>query len=471
MKVLLLNPPADDGVRQVREGRCMQRAGAWTAIWTPLSLAYCAAVLREDGFEVSLIDSIIEERSFDSLREYIGDYRPDAVIINAVTPSIKSDLSTADYIKNVDPHIIVAVIGIHGSALPDETLAMNSNVDFVVRHEPEMVVRNLCRSLREGGNGKSVKGLSYRQEEGYRHNETEDFIDDLDILPYPAYDLIQTEKYTLPFSHKRFLLIATGRGCNFGCNFCADHVYYGRKVRLRSPQRVVEELAHWEQRLGIRDYLFWSESFTLNRQYACEVSYRIIESGLKINWICNSRVDHVDDDMLALFRQAGCSLIGYGVESGKDETLKRMNKRMSKEQIERAVSLARKNGIEVVAHTILGFPGESEEDIKETVRFVKKLDIGFAQFYCAVPFPGSRLYEEARKNGWIASSDWRMFEQNFSVLQYEGMCPLRIMELRRKAYLSFYLRPKAFSRFARRLAAEGSARKGLGILRDFLSWI
>jgi anaerobic magnesium-protoporphyrin IX monomethyl ester cyclase len=470
LRVLLLNPPADDGVRQVREGRCMQRAGAWTAIWTPLSLAYCAAALREDGNEVRLTDCIVEDLSFKDVERIVADFRPGAVVINAVTPSIVSDLSTADHVKSVDPGIYTAVIGIHGTALPRETLLLNANIDFIVRNEPEIVVRNLCRAIGSESGCSGVKGISYRNTEGEIHNENEQMLSDLDSLPYPAYDLIKTEKYLLPFSNKRFLLVATGRGCNYGCAFCADHIYYGKKVRLRKPERVVAELKHWKETLGIRDFLFWTESFTLNREFSCKVAEEIIRNDLDINWVCNSRVDHVDDVMLALFKKAGCTMIGYGIESGSQQVLDRMNKRITTEQVRNATDMANKHGIGVVAHTILGFPGETTETIKNTIRFVKSLNLDYAQFYCAVPFPGSALYKEACESGWIANNDWRMFEQNYSVLNTEGITPEKIMQMRRFAYRSFYFRPRQIFNLIKSLHAQGGMLRAFSIIRDFFTW-
>lgn len=471
MKVLLLNPPADNGVRQVREGRCMQRAGAWTAIWTPLSLAYCAAVLRDDGFGVDLIDAIIDEVSFDGVEKAVAELRPEVVVINAVTPSIVSDLSAASSVKKIDPNIRTAVIGIHGSALPEETLRLNSDADFIVMNEPEMIVRDLCRAVRDGADASTVKGLAFMKNGAAVVTEKAPLIDDLDSLPYPAYDLIHTEKYLLPFSSKRFLLVASGRGCGHGCVFCADHVYYGRKVRLRKPEKLVEELKHWKETLGVRDFLFWSESFTLNREFSCAVARRIIETGLDVSWVCNSRVDDMDDDMPALFKKAGCSMIGYGVESGDDKTLAAMNKRITTGQIRHAVEAAKRHGIETVAHTILGFPGETEETVRKTIAFVKSLPLDYAQFYCAVPFPGSKLYEHARENGWIASDDWRMFEQNFSVLKTEALDPEKVMELRNFAYRSFFLRPKMIAALLKKLYSQGGLLRAFSIIRDFAGWI
>ena len=471
LNVLMLNPPADQGVRQVREGRCMQRAGAWTAIWTPLSLAYCAGILRDDGFGVALSDCIIDNTSFQDVRDMVRDFKPNVVILNTATPSIVSDLSTADHIKDIDPDIVVAAIGVHGTALPEDTLKLNRNIDFLIRNEPEQTTLELCRDLRSGGNGRTVRGVSFLQQDALVNNPDQPFIADLDALPYPAYDLIHSERYLLPFSHTRFLLVSTSRGCHFGCRFCMDHVYYGKKMRLRTPAALVDELVHWRDTLGIRDFLFWTESFALDADFCCAVAREIIDRDIGIRWFCNSRADQVDSDMMALFRRAGCNMISFGVESGSQDTLDAMNKNTTIAKVRKAVKAAQSNGIEVVAHTILGFPCESEKTVRATIRYVKKLGVDYAQFYCAVPFPGSPLYDQALENGWIVTDNWKMFEQNFSVLKYPGMDPDKLMKLRRKAYLSFYLRPRIMASVARRTLAHGGINRTVATLKDFLTWV
>lgn len=471
MKVLLLNPPADDGVRQVREGRCMQRAGAWTAIWTPLSLAYCAAVLRDNGIEVALVDSIIDNLSFNDVKLFVKQYKPNIVVINAVTPAIVSDLSTADYVKEIDARIKIAVIGIHGSSLPTETLDLNNNVDYVIRNEPENTLLSLCRELDKNGDIENVHGISFRIGKQIYHTKDRKFIENLDELPYPAYDLIHSEKYLLPFSSNKFLLIATSRGCCYSCTFCADYKYYGRKIRLRNPSCIVNELEHWKNTLDINHFLFWSESFTLNRDFCIEVAQHIIKRQLNIEWICNSRVDHVDSEMLKVFKLAGCTMIGFGIESGNDDILTLMNKKISTNQIKVAVDLCKESKIEVVGHTIIGYPGETEATIRNTVRFVKTLDIDYVQFYCAVPFPGSKLYEDALINKWICTDDWRLFEQNFYPMHVGELDGDKVIQLRKFAYRSFYLRPKVIWKTLKKLCKQGGISRSFQILKDFKSWI
>jgi len=472
MRIFFVNPPADEGIKQVREGRCMQRMGAWTALWTPVSLAYCAALCRKEGFEVRIDDCIAEEIDFDGLERMTREYRPGLVILNAITASIKSDLSTADMIKErIDRGIKIGVIGIHGTAVPETCFKISQGLDYVVRGEPEQTVLGVARSLKDGAGVEKVDGISYRSGTGVIHNKDRAFINDLDELPYPAYDLIDRTRYTLPFTGKQFLLVTTSRGCPNSCNFCTDHTYYGKKFRKRDPEKIADELAFDNINYGTEDFLFWAEGFTQDMDYAKEIARAILKRKLGIRWVCNGRVDRVDEEILPLFKEAGCTMIGFGVESGVQEILDRMNKKTKVEQIHRAVGLAKKAGLEVVAHVMLGYPGETKETARKTIDLVKELDVDFAQFYCAVPFPGSKLYEDAEKEGWLNSPNWRFYEQNYSVLNTPFLSGDDAMRLRRKAFLEFYMQPKVVLKTMKKLKSPGAIIRFISMLREFRSWV
>jgi radical SAM superfamily enzyme YgiQ (UPF0313 family) len=476
MRVLLINPPAADGVRQVREGRCMQRAGAWTAVWTPISLATCAAVLRRDGHQVRLRDCIVEDLDFKALAHIIGAFRPELVVFNAVTPALVSDLGTARWVKAVCPQARCAAIGIHGTALPAETLELEPALDAVVRGEPELTVADLA----SGRDYSAIAGISWRTDTQpgaavphgeIRHNPDRPFVAPLDDLPCPAWDLIRTELYRMPFSGERFLLVGTGRGCPYPCTFCADRTYYGCRLRLRSAGSVADEIERNTRDFGVRDFLFWSESFTLSRRFATELAEEMIRRRLDVRWVCNSRVDHVDRELLERFRRAGCWMIGYGIESGVQRILDGVRKGTTLAQSRDAVQAARAAGLQVTGHCVLGFPGEGRADIIATIRFALDIGLDFAQFYCAVPFPGSPLYDEARAAGWIQSDDWSRFEQNFSVLNTPQLRAEEIMELRRAAYRRFYLRPKLMARTLKQTHSLQQLGRLAGSVKDFLTWV
>lgn len=445
----------------------MQRAGAWTAVWAPISLALTGAVLEKDGHEVKLVDCIVEDISDEGLKKIVSDFNPHLALLNTATPSINHDLATASIIKIVAPKSKVVAFGIHVTALTEDSLITGKDLDGVVRGEPETAVRDLVHNRLEFA---GVAGFSWRKEREIIHEKDRPPLD-MNELPIPAWHLIKQERYIMPFTNRRFLLVATGRGCPYNCTFCADTTFYGRKLRLRNPDAIALEIEEITKRFGIRDFLFWSESFTLDRNFALSVCKSIINRHLDTSIVVNSRVDNVDMELLAALKEAGCWIIGYGVETGSDKILKSMNKGTTTEQTRQALEMTAKSHIGAVAHCVLGYPGETEEDVLRTIEFVKRLKLDFAQFYCAVPFPGSKLYEEAKKNGWLNTTDWSKFEQNYSVLDTPWLKAQRVMELRTKAFKEFYLRPRAFLNTFKYMRNPKVALRMMKMLYDFWGWI
>lgn len=471
MKAYFINPPAPKGVEMVREGRCMQRKGAWTAVWPPISLALCAALLEKKGLTVKLSDCIVEKINPAGLAKKIKAFKPNLVVINTSTPSVVSDLSICDLIKKINPKVKTAVFGIHVTALPEESFGYAKGLDVVVRGEPEETVLALAERIAERRSLIGLLGVTWRNGRKIVRNPARPWIRNLDQLPFPAWHLIDKNNYQMPFTKRPFFLVATGRGCPYQCLFCADKTYYGQKLRLRSPKRIVDELEHNQKTYGVSDFLFWTESFTINNQFALGVCDEIIRRELKVCWVCNSRVDNVSLKLLKRFKQAGCQMIGYGVESGNQEILNRVRKGTTLEQARKAVALAKKAELEVTGHCILGLPGETEESVEQTEKFVRDLGLDFVQFYCAVPFPGSDLYDLAQKEGWVISNDWARYEQNFSVLSYPGLSATQVMDLRRQAYKNFYLSPRTVIKTLLRLKSPREAWRFLGMAKEFLSWI
>lgn len=466
MKVLLINPPAYLGVSQVREGRCMQRAGAWTSVWPPLSLALTAAVLRRAGHQVRLNDCIVENISREGLAEIARDFKPDWCLFNSATPSIAGDMETVDVLKKALPACRMAVLGIHPTALPEETFALSQQLEVIIMGEPEQTALELISADALD----NVAGISYRKNGIIKHNPPRPAIEDLDSLPFPAWDLIQRDLYKLPLSDKPFLLLATNRGCPFKCKFCADHVYYGRKLRKFSPQRIVDEIEHDIKEIGVKEFLFWAESFTLDRQHAIAVAEEIISRKLEIGWVCNSRVDQVDREMLEAFKRAGCWMIGFGVESGSQRMLDLMRKGTTLEQSREAVKTAQEAGLQVTAHVMIGYPGETAGEIKQTIALVKELKFDFAQFYAAVPFPGSELFREVKAKGMTTTDDWRYYEQNFCVIRTDQLEPRQVERWRNKAFREFYLRPGQIIKTMAHLRTPGAWRQALKAIWEFKDW-
>lgn len=441
MNVLILNPPVDN-VKIVREGRCMQRQEAWGTSWPPLTLAIVAAILRDAGFIVSVKDCSNDDISFAQLKNIIQDFKPDLVIVNTSTPSIRGDLKVADLTQEIDKHIKTVFFGIHVTALAEEIFKENPNVELIVDGEPEYTLRDLALALRDGHPISRVKGLIYRANGKIIRNEKRPLIENLDEIPHPAWDMVNINGYRLPITNRPFLLVLTGRGCPNSCRFCVAEVFYGKKTRIRSWRKIVDEIKYVREKYNINDFLFWAENGITNKQHMHELSQGLAAEVPGLKWVCNGRVDIIDEELLKTMKRAGCWMIGYGIEAGTQRVLDLMKKNTKIDAIEKAIRLTKKVGIEVTAHVIVGYPGETKDDILNTLKLLKRLDPDYIQVYCCVPFPGSILYEELKKLGWLQSSDWSMFEQNFSVINTPDLSCQEVIALRRKIISDFYLNPR-----------------------------
>ena len=442
--ILLLNPPRKGSRGYNREGRCTQEAGFWATPWPPYSLAMTAAVLRKDH-AVRILDCPAQRVSEKKLSELAQRTAPDIIIASISTETVEGDLEVLARIKGLPKKPIVVIFGVHASVFADEILA-DGVVDFVVRGEPERTVENLMSALSTGVDVRGVKGISGRDADG-RIFSTEDreFIEDLDVLPFPAWDLIDLDRYTLPVSRRRFLMINTSRGCPFACAFCTARAYYGSAARPRSSSRIIAEIRSDLERFAVRDFFFWSDTFTLVRSRVEGLCRAILAGGLKVRWVANSRVDTVDADLLALMKKSGCWMISYGLESGDDRILEASGKKITAEQIERTVRATKAAGIKTAGHFIFGLPGETERTAAATLVLAKKLDLDLAHFYAAVPYPGSPLFEQASREGWIRGRPWNRFSQSEFVMDQPGISAAALFKMWRRAYRAFYLRPKTLA--------------------------
>jgi len=447
MKILLLNPPTFDRRAYIREGRCNQEQGVWTTLWPPISLATAASMLEEKGHKPKVLDCAAQEIHLDDLLNRIRRETYPLIVWSAATPSIKSDLALASEIKRIDSYIKTAVFGTHVTALAEECLKETEDLDFIVRNEPEESVAALAQGLENSVRMEDISGISYRDGEGnVFHNPSRPFIQDLDSLPIPAWHLLDLERYRLPLKGDKFVTLSPVRGCPYPCTFCTAQTYYGKKLRRKSVPKVMEEIEHVIRRLGINQFFIWADTFTVDRDYVIQFCQAIREKGLEIGWTCNSRVDTVDRTLLEVMAGAGCWMISYGIESGNQKVLDGVNKKITLRQCHEAVRIAREAGIKVAGHFVLGLPGESEETLKETLALAMTLDIDMAQFYSAVPFPGSPLFELASAQGWIEGRSFDEFRQDNAVMNLPGLSPSIVNDYRKKAFSRFYFRPRRLVR-------------------------
>lgn len=442
MKVLIVNPPTLSGLKYVREGRCEQRLNSFQYVMVPISLPMVGGILEASGHKVHILDCVADDLSVDVLRVEMEKLDPGLVIFNMSTVTSDSDMKIIDLLRpSSKAHF--SVIGNHATSLPEAVLG-GCRLDSVIRREPERTAQHLTETLEKGMDLAGVLGLTWKDPDGRIHsNDDRPFEEDLDSLPFPARHLLHNERYTLPVLNQPYTLVVSSRGCPHGCIYCTAWQYYGRKVRLRSAGNVVDEIETCLEEQGVRNYTMWSDTFNQVRPFVMEVCAELKKRGLekKIRWMTNSRVDHVDREVLTAMRSAGCIGISYGVESGVDEILRNIKKGATTQQAREAVRHTKEAGIEVLVHVVLGLPGETPETIERTVAFVKELEPDYAQFYCAIPFPKTELESLAREKGWITTEDYSRYELNQPIMDMPSLSVDQLRVARKKAYRSFYLRP------------------------------
>ncbi len=461
MKILLLNPPDEKGGLFIREGRCTQQEGIWAALWPPISLVYIGTLLKEKKHDVKLIDCPAERISLKMLKPIIQSYQPDVIVWSTGTPTIESDLNLSKLIKDIKPSVKTAVFGTHVTVLDKECMERNPYLDVAVRNEPEYTIKEWIDAIINKKGCENVMGLTYRdKDDKITRNPPGKYISTLDELPFPDWSLVNTNSYRLPLKGDCYLMIAPLRGCPFPCTFCTCQTYYGNKLRLRSVSSIISEIRYDIQEFGVNNFFFWAETFTINQKFVKELCKEIILNNLDIKWTCNSRIDTVDREMLALMSEAGCWMISYGIESINSKILEAVKKNFSYEQISEAIRLTKHNGIMAAGHIIFGLPGETVESAKMTIKKVKELDLDFAQFYCAVPFPGSELYNTALNKGWIEGQGFESFRQEKAVMFLPTITTDQVEKIRKQAIKEFYgrfivikniirlIKPRAFGSIA-----------------------
>src|SRR5262249_36349351 len=319
-----------------------------------------------------------EVRSFD----------PELVVVTVSTPTYDSDVAVIAELAGWTTAYLAA-IGVHVTATPAETLA-GSRLHAVVRGEPEWTVAELAAVAAAGRDPESVRGLSFRRADGeIVHNPDRGFEGDLDSLPPPARDLIREEDYFLPIMNRPYTLVVPARGCPHHCTYCTAPMYYGKRLRQRTPQRVVDEIESIARRGVVNDFVMWSDTFTLDKKFVLEMCRELSDRRLGVRWMCNSRVDSIDAEMAEAMSASGCTGISFGMESGVQQILDNVRKGTTVEQGRVAIRTVKGAGIQTLAHFILGLPGETPATIRETIAYAKDVDPDWAQFYTATPLPGT----------------------------------------------------------------------------------
>lgn len=435
-KVLLIFPPWVIG----------ENKNLWkqvTAAWPSLGLGYIAAVLLRDGHSVSYVDCSAEELTVGDMDRVLENYKDmDYVGITATTPLINNALAIAAIVKKKNPNAKVILGGVHASVFPDEVLA-DKNVDFVAIDEGEETMSELV----SGKPLDEILGLHYKEGDQIIKNPMRQLIANLDSIPPPAYHLLPMDKYYPTIgSIKRLpamILFAT-RGCPGRCTFC--YRTFRGIVRKRSARNIIDEIKILQKNYGIREVCFYDDTFTLFKNVVREFCEIIKNEKIDLTWVCNTRVDYIDGELLEMMKEAGCHQILFGVESGDEQILLNINKRISLDKVIEAVAMARKAGIETRASFMIGNQGETEETIKKTIDFALKLDPDEVHFNITTPYPGTELFNWAKDNGYIKSFNWDDYSMSNVVFEMPELSKDKLEYYYKLAHRKFYFRPKIILR-------------------------
>lgn len=406
----------------------------------PLGLGYIAAVLEKADYEVGIYhaetprspaeciiedeEAIFHQRSnaqnryyeavsnddhpvWKEVRQTIDDFKPDLVGISVLTVEVPAALKISKICKTYNSQMPVVWGGIHPTFLPEQVLRYGP-VDVVVKGEGEMSFLEICNTLRKKEADLSgIAGISYRNSGKVFHNEPRALIDDIDNIPFPATHLIL---YPESFNYKSMGSMIVSRGCPWRCTFCSSRLFWEKKLRMRSPQNIIDEIKVLKRRYNLNYIMFWDDSFSVHKKVITKYCKGLADANLNVRWRTATRADLVDEEILRWMKKAGCVKLEIGVETGSPRMQKIIAKDVNNELVKKAFGLIKANGIATGAFFMAGFPDETDEDMTQTFQLMKELGIEEIAYNIFDPMPGSDALKRCEELGLVAKdADWSNF--------------------------------------------------------------
>ena len=410
------------------------------AIFLPLGISYLTAVLEEKGYSVDVVDCQTTRPTQKDLEDKFKALNPDIIGVTAATLTYLPALDILKAAKTALPNVTTMIGGPHVTVVDEATFTDSPNVDIVVRGEGEQTMLELARLASEGNlkNPSQVTGITFKHNNQVIHNPDRPFIEDLDSLPHPAHKHFDVTRYKI--LGKTYLPIITSRGCPAHCTFCAAYKMCGRGFRARSPTKVVDELEWLRDEFGAGAFAFYDDTFTFDVNRAIAICDEMQKRKINLPWDCRTRVDRVSKELLAKLHKSGCQLIHFGVESGNQQMLNQMRKGTTVELNAKAIKLAKQAGISAAISLVIGYPGETPEQLQQTIDFIYKTKPDYVYMCEAVPYPGTELYDYAKSLGLELSSDWSQYHEQTQVFK-NTLLPLEKLEQTKKDFYDKYLSP------------------------------
>ena len=451
MKIILINPSQAKvyGVKMA-------------PAYPPLGILYIGTVLEKGGHQVRFVDIDTERIDDEGFERLLNEFNPDAIGISCVTPTFKNALKWAEASKRLKG-VPVILGGIHATIAPEESIRHDS-IDVVVVGEGEETVVELFAELAKSSPALDlVKGIYFKRDGKAFATEKRPLIENLDSIPFPSRRLLNKPNAYMPPDAEKLpvMTIITSRGCPGNCTFCCTKHIFSKSFRIRSVANIISEIEYLVQSQGIREIHIADDIFTLNKKRALEFCSEVGKKKLNVHFqfMNGLRADCVDREILSALKGIGIKTVGFGVESGNDEVLKRIKKNISLDVTRKAFKLSKELGFETWAFLIFGLPGDTEETIKETIAFTKEIDPDFAKFLILKPYPGSDVYNELMKDELILSTDY----DNYGVYtdpvhRLPALEPEKMIYWQKRAFREFYLRPGKILSHIRRIKSFAQVR-------------
>jgi anaerobic magnesium-protoporphyrin IX monomethyl ester cyclase len=420
----------------------------------PFGVAYVAASLAEIGIRSVLHDDNLREFTDEQMRglfrRHKGELR--AVGLTSVSTTLRQLERVARLAKDELPDVPVLVGGPHARLLPEEIISI-PGVDVVFTTEAELTIREYAR----GTPLDAIGGVWFRKDSKIVRTPPGPTLDDLDQVPFPAYDLFNIAEYhaTKGIAKRRpASYVITSRGCPYDCGFCSSKALNptrGKRVRFRSPENVLDEVEWVMKAHGVRELFFSDDMFTGNTQHFVGICEGIIKRRLDLLWTCMTHVRHVNPQKLRLMKAAGCHQLCFGVESGDPDIQKAINKNLDLNLVRKAARMAQEAGLDVRCSFMFGNQGETRQTMQNTIDFATSLDVEFAAFNIAAPYPGTRLRQWAIEQGYLANPSYEALDSTAYALVTKDLPSGTVEAYCNQAFRAFYYNPRYVLRRIRKI--------------------
>jgi radical SAM superfamily enzyme YgiQ (UPF0313 family) len=380
----------------------------------PLGVLYIAALLRQHGMDVEVVDADVDGLTVSEMVDRILATQPDLVGFSMMTPQLIPGLQTCVALKDARPDLTIVLGGAHIDSTHEDVFSMADCFDFAIYGEGEYALLEAVQRIQAPGPASLADRLAgignviYRDDSGrVVRNQARPFLANLDDLPSVDYDMVDIRKYIIPTMAGKYVIsMMLSRGCPFKCTFCDAPITMGKKLRFWTMDRIIHDIRYYVEKYDCHNFVFKDSTFTANKKWADAFCDRLIEAKLDIKWRCNTRVNLVPPPLLEKMKKAGCYVINFGVESGDPQILKTIEKETKIEDVYDAHRRCRKLGIRTYATFLVGNPGETEETVKRTIHVATGIRPNLAMFFVSTAYPGTPLYDQAVAQGMVEPRWW-----------------------------------------------------------------